>query len=288
MGAAEGVAVGSGGWAQTSVAKPKNIIESSIRRMGAAFAAKLGIPLTGFSALDGSDILSNMKPLDATPRLTTRKFSPPRLPLAKSTEHVSDAPMDTATVSRAQDKKKTGLGLMGSLLTLGLATAALAGCTGSGAATPVAQQVTEPVIVQKMAANPFELMRMDDGSVAISADLQNDDAYVLAAGAAIRQDGGEEIALKTKEGTSLCEQAQALGGTCLNSEQVMVDDPSGPLLIETFAREGEPIHRIEAKHPDGSIGGVDLNKLPDGTEVFSDNGSGLLRHNGELKMYPGF
>ena len=67
-----------------------------------------------------------------------------------------------------------------------------------------------------------------------------------------------------------------------------MQDPSGTLLIETFAREGDPIHRIEAKHPDGSIGGVDLNKLPDGTEVFSDNGSGLLRHNGDLKMYPGF
>ena len=236
-----------------------------------------------------------MTPLkDVGLRLPTHKTSPPKRPSSQSKVEADIAqttPLDSAQITAASDKKSSpGLGLLGKLLTLGMATAALAGCGGSsGAAAPVGQQLTEPVVLEKVTpSNPFELMRMKDGTVAISADLQNDDAYVLAAGAAIRQDGGADIAVRTKEGTSLCEQAQALGGTCLNEEQVIVQDPSGTLLIETFAREGDPIHRIEAKHPDGSIGGVDLNKLPDGTEVFSDNGSGLLRHNGDLKMYPGF
>jgi len=238
-------------------------------------------------------------------KFSARKTSPPkRTPIQSrevsesQAEGAPDAakrqrtpPLDTAQIAAAVEKRSTpGLGLFGKLLTLGMATAALAGCgASSGAAATVGQQVSEPVVLEKVTpSNPFELMRMKDGTVALSADLQNDDAYVLAAGAAIRQDGGADIAVRTREGTSLCEQAQALGGTCLNEEQVVVEDPSGPLLIETFARDGDPIHRIEAKHPDGSIGGVDLNKLPDGTEVFSDNGSGLLRHNGELQMYPGF
>jgi hypothetical protein len=170
-------------------------------------------------------------------------------------------------------------------------TTALAGCLGGGPSNAAAaQQLSEPqVLEQVQPSNPFELMRMKDGTVAVSADLKSDDAYVLAGGAAIRQDGGTDIALRTDEGTSLCEQATALGGTCLNEEQVIVEDPSGPLLIETFSRDGESIHRLEAKPADGvSKGGVELNKLPAGTEVFSDNGSGLLHHNGDLQQYPGF
>ena len=61
------------------------------------------------------------------------------------------------------------------------------------------------------------------------------------------------------------------------------------MLIETFARDGESVHRLEAKPADGiSGGGVELNKLPAGTEIFSDNGSGLLKHNGDLQAYPNF
>ena len=218
------------------------------------------------------------------------KASPPSLPRQSSGAESKACDADSVKLSEAKDKSKSlGQSLFGKLLTLGMLTTALVGCSGPGAADQVlAQQLAEPA-VSEMLANPFELMRMEDGSVAVSADLQKDDAYVLAAGAAIRQDGGADIAVRTKEGTSLCEQAQALGGTCLNEEQVMVSDPSGPLLIETFSRPGEAIHRLEAKPADGiSIGGVELNKLPAGTEVFSDNGSGLLRHNGELDLYPKF
>jgi hypothetical protein len=256
----------------------------------------VGIPSDKFLGLKKYGILSivNLNPAKThgvAPKLTSSHFSPPRAQQNPATHHQETTPpLDSATISAAQDPKKTGLGLFGKLLTLGMATAALAGCTGSGpAAAPVAQQVTEPIVLEMVSpANPYELMRMEDGSVAISADLKSDDAYVVASRAAIRQDGGENIAFRTSEGTTLCQQAQALGGTCLNEEQVVVEDPGGSLLIETFARPGESIHRLEAKHTDGSSGGVDLNKLPDGTEVFSDNGSGLLRHNGDLQMYPGF
>jgi len=169
-------------------------------------------------------------------------------------------------------------------------TTALAGCFSGGPTNAMTtQQLTEPTVVESLQpSNPFELMRMDDGSIAVSADLANDDAYVLANGAAIRQDGGDDIAVRTAEGTSLCEQATALGGQCLNEEQVVLQDPNGTLLIETFAREGEAIHRLEAKPADGvSIGGVELNKIPAGTEVFSSNGSGLLFHDGAMQAYPG-
>lgn len=186
-------------------------------------------------------------------------------------------------------EKSPNAAFWGKVLTLGMLSTSLAGCLAGGPSNAViAENLARPAVLEKVQpANPFELMRMDDGSIAVSADLKKDDAYVLASGAAIRQDGGDEIAVRTKEGSTLCEQATALGGTCLNEQQVILQDPGGPLMIESFARDGEAIHRLEVKSADGiSNGGVTLNKLPAGTEVFSDNGSGLLHHNGDLELYP--
>lgn len=218
-----------------------------------------------------------------------RNASPPQAArLTGPTEQQSST--DQVDLSQARESQTKGLntGLWSKLFTLGMLGTALVGCTGSGAVSgTLTQQLADPAVAEQVQpANPFELMRMKDGSIAVSADLKGDDAYVLAHGAAIRQDGGEEVALRTRPGSTLCEQATALGGSCLSQEQVVVNDPSGPLVIETFAREGEAIHRLEAKPQDGSGGGIELNKLPAGTEVFSDNGSGLLRHNGDLDLYP--
>jgi hypothetical protein len=229
-----------------------------------------------------------------TGTLTKVKGSPPKLGRADRQSREEQTIHDQVDVSQAvssQKSPKSSKGLLTKILAFGMMATALAGCLspGPGNAT-VAQQLTEPTVIEKVQpVNPFELMRMEDGSVAVSADLENDDAYVLASAAAIRQDGGVDVVQRTEEGSTLCEQATALGGTCLNEEQVVVSDPSGPLLIETFAREGEAIHRLEAKPSDGvSQGGVELNKLPAGTEVFSENGSGLLTHDGNLQQYPGY
>lgn len=218
---------------------------------------------------------------------------PPKAPVRNGKRPVQSSETITDEVALSSGARTTpsNKGLLTKVLSAGMMVTALAGCFAGGPTEALTgQQLTEPAVMEQvLPANPFELMRMKDGSVAVSADLKSDDAYVLAAGAAIRQDGGSDIALKTNEGTTLCEQAQALGGSCLNEEQVIVEDPSGPLLIETFAREGEAIHRLEAKPADGiSAGGIELNKLPAGTEIFSDNGSGLLQHNGDLQQYPNF
>lgn len=229
--------------------------------------------------------------LRSNPRLGRIKVSPPLLPGDKPDVEQAPEIQDKVQVSADGSKKTSSKGLLKKMLAFGMMATALVGCAQPGAADAInAQQLQDPVVQEMVQpANPFELMRMDDGSVAVSADLKNDDAYVLAAGAAIRQDGGAGIVQKTEEGTTLCEQAESLGGTCLNEEQVIVEDPSGPLMIETFARENEPIHRIHAKPADGvSAGGVEMNKLPAGTEVFSDNGSGLLHHNGDLQQYPSY
>lgn len=227
-----------------------------------------------------------------SPFNTSRRISsPPKTSKTRGSD-VSIESTDSVQLTQAKvPTKSRSLGLTAKLLTVGMAATALAGCFGGGASSAATtQQLQDPQVAELVQpANPFELIRMKDGSIAIDADLKHDDAYVLANGAAIRQDGGIDISKRTDENSTLCEQAQALGGTCVDSETVIVSDPNGNLVIETFAREGDPIHRIEAKPSDGiSAGGVELNKLPSGTEVFSDNGSGLLTHDGDLQQYPGF
>ena len=222
--------------------------------------------------------------------LPQTKYSPPRRAEAQKTSDQPTRPTDSAEISAAGSKsRRVGMGLFAKLVTFGMAAGALVGCTGSGAANPVAQQLTEPTVLEKVQpANPFELMRMNDGSLAVSADLAHDDAYVLANREAVRQDGGGDVAQRTAEGSTLCQQAEALGGSCEGPETAVVPTPDGNYIVETFAREGEPIHRLEARPQGQADGGITLNKLPDGTEVFSDNGSGLLLHNGDMQAYPGF
>lgn len=220
------------------------------------------------------------------------KASPPRLKTSQRSENAERVPSEEVSFSAAaRSKSAESTSLMAKVLTVGLAATALAGCFGGGPASAVtSQQTTQPEVLEKLApANPFELMRMEDGTIAISADLAREDAHVKPSSASIGFDSDANIAVKTQEGTTLCEQAETLGGQCLNEEQAVVPNGDVSYLIETFAREEGDIHRIEAR-PVGSdsLDGVSLNKLPDGTEVFSDNGSGLLRHDGSLQQYPDF
>ena len=224
--------------------------------------------------------------------LHLKRNSPPRL--GKETSSVADSTVrttsDAVQISAASTSgsKPKGQSFVAKALLIGMTATALAGCFGGGPApAAVSQQLTEPAVMEQVQpANPFELMRLKDGSIAFDAELGQSEGHVDASSARVSADKSE-IAVRTDENQSLCEQATALGGTCLEDGSVQLNSPSGPIMIETLARDGEAPHRIESRPVDGSfMEGVSLNKLPGGTEVFSNNGSGLLGHDGQLNPYP--
>ena len=224
--------------------------------------------------------------------LHLKRSSPPRLDrgVSSASDGGAEATTDAVQISAASTSgnKPKGSSLVAKALLIGMTATALAGCFGGGPApAAVSQQLTDPAVMEQVQpANPFELMRLKDGSIAFDAELGQSETHVDASTARVSADK-TEIAVRTNENQTLCEQATALGGTCLEDGSVKLNSPNGPIMIETLAREGESVHRIESRPVDGSfMEGVSLNKLPGGTEVFSNNGSGLLGHDGQLNPYP--
>ena len=221
-----------------------------------------------------------------------KRTSPPRLGKESSStgDLTTHAPNDGVQISAASTSrsKPKGQSFVAKALLIGMTATALAGCFGGGPApAAVSQQMTEPAVMEQVQpANPFELMRLKDGSIAFDAELGQSESHVDASSARVSADKSE-IAVRTNESQTLCEQATALGGTCLEDGTVQLNSPNGPIWIETLARDGEAVHRIESRPVEGSFTvGVSLNKLPGGTEVFSNNGSGLLGHDGQMNSYP--